>query len=148
MADFSAYLNTPIDNIEAPKPLPTGHYFATIKTPGWASKEAKNEKKTPMVEVGFDIQSADEDVEVDLLPENGVAGKSMFNNYTLNNERGMFQLRQLIEAVIGDSSKGLSLADGLAQIGGQPVKLYIDQEEDSREPGTFQNRIKKTLPAG
>lgn len=147
MVDFSNYLSKSIDTIEAPKPFPTGHYYALIKTPGWTAKESKTEKKTPMVEIGFELQSADEDVDQSLLPTDGIQGKSIFNNYTLNNERGMFQLRQAIEAAIGPASQGLSVGDGLEQIGGQPVKLYLEQEEDNREAGVFVTRVRKVLPA-
>ena len=144
--DFSASLSVPVDSIEAPKPYPTGHYYAIFKDPGWSTKEAKNEKKTPMVELGWELQSADADVDADQLPEGGVQGKSVFNNYTLNNERGMFQLRQALEAVLGDASAGLTLGDCLPQVASQPVLLYLEQEEDNREPGTFVTRVKKVLP--
>lgn len=144
MADFSSYLNVQIDSIEAPKPLPEGHYFAITTNPGWETVES-SQKKTPMLKVTFELQSAAEDVDPGLLPENGVAGKKLSTNFILNNESGPHFARQMMEEAMGLPVAGLSLGEGLQQIAGQPVKLYITQRQ--LDDGTLINDVKKILSA-
>lgn len=140
--DFTAYLSTPLDTIEAPKPLPVGHYYAEVKK--WEAVESKSEKRTPMVRVDFTIRSADSDVDPAELPKDGVNNRLVSVNYTLNNEYGTYQLRQFMADALKLDIKGLSLQDGLEQIAGQPVKLYIEQR--ALDDGRLMADVKKTLP--
>ena len=58
--DFSRYLDVPVEDIEAPKPLPAGTYFATIAK--WEGREVDYKDgsgKTPVVTVSFKLTSAD-----------------------------------------------------------------------------------------
>lgn len=143
--NFDQYLNKSIDEIEAPKPLPVGHYFATIGNPGWKVKESKGEKKSPMVEVEFTLQSADADVDPAMLPEGGVANKRVQTNFVLTSEFGQFNLRRMMEEALGLPVSGLSLGDGLAQIAGQPVKLYIEQRNATDGTDNVFADVKKIL---
>lgn len=138
--DFSTYLTREVESIEAPKPIPPGHYFATVKS--WEAKESK-EKKTPMIAVSFSITDADTDVDTDALPEGGVNNRVVSTNFTLNNEFGAHQLRQMIEA-LGIDTKGLTLGDALEHINGQPCKLEISQRMYNDQP---QAEVKKVLAA-
>lgn len=138
--DFSQYLSKEVDSIEAPKPIPPGHYHATVKA--WEAKESK-EKKTPMISVSFSIVDADTDVDQDALPPGGVANRVVSTNFTLNNEFGAYQLRQMIDA-LGIDSKGISLGDALEHINGLPCKLQITQRMYNDQP---QAEVKAVLAA-
>lgn len=147
--DFSRYLDVPVDTLEAPKPPPIGHYFATIKS--WKGAERDYDKatggpKTPVVEVFFSLTSPDEDVEEDLLPKGGVSGKLVSRDYTLNEESGTYQLRFLAEETCGLPTKGLSLGDTLAMLPGQEVRVQIGHRAGQDE-GQFFPKVLKVISA-
>lgn len=137
--DFSKYLDVAVEELERPKPLPIGHYFATIQS--WKGAEIEFEKgvKTPVVVVIFKVDSADEDVDLDLLPEGGGKGKLLDKNYRLNDpdKSGQFQLRVLGEETCDIPVKGLHLTDLLDAMKGQDVKLYVDHRQGQEEGQVF-----------
>jgi hypothetical protein len=148
--DFSKFLDVDVSNIEAPKPIPVGHYFATIK--GWKGAERDYAKatggaKTPVVELTFSITGPDEDVDEDDLPPKGVSGRLVQRDYSLNEESGVYALRRLGEETCGLDVKGLHLSDLLDALKSQEVKLYIEQRAGAEE-GQFFPQVKKVLPVG
>lgn len=140
-ADFSSYLTIEVDAIPEIKPLPIGHYFATIKSHEF--KESR-EKKTPMMMVSFSITDADTDVDVDALPPGGVSGRVVSTNFTLNNEFGMDGLRKMVKDALHIDTKGLSLGDALEHIDGQPCRIQIEQRMYNDQP---QASVKMVLSA-
>ncbi len=145
--DFSKYLDVAVESIDKPKPLPIAHYFADIK--GWkgAERDYKNgEGLKPVVEVSFAITSADEDADLDLMPEGGCAGRIVTRDYSLDNENGPYMLRRLGEEICGLPVKGLSLGDMLPMLIKQPVKLFVTQRPSTKNDDIFP-QVDKVLPA-
>lgn len=148
MPDFSKYLEVDVASVEAPRPVPVGHYFAVVNSYKTTEVEYQRGTKTPVVEITFKITGADDDVDHDQLPEGGGQGKLVTRNYTLNDpdKAGIYALRRLAEETCDLPVKGLSLGDVLDQLKGQDVKLYIEHRAGSEE-GQFFPRVAKVLSA-
>src|SRR5215475_5813537 len=77
--DYMKYMDVPVDDIEAPKKLPVGHYVASVvKGEG---REAPWSKEVILWTTTFRIVSAMEDVDMDSLPDGG--GKGMIVTWDL-----------------------------------------------------------------
>lgn len=149
--DFSTYLGIAVESVERPMPPPLGHYHATIKA--WKTDERDYAKatggpKTPVVEISYTLTSPGSDVDTDLLPPGGIAGRVVSRDYTLNDETGPYMLRQLGEELCDLDVKGLSLGDMLPLLVGQEVGLYLEQRAGSgNTEGQFFPVVKKVLKA-
>lgn len=144
--DFSRYLDVPVEDIEAPKPLPAGTYFATIAK--WEGREVDYKDgsgKTPVVTVSFKLTSADSDVDPDLLPEGGGQGRIVQRDYRLNDpdKAGMYALRRLGEDTCRLPVKGLQLTDLLREVVNQEVKVFNNPK--TNDEGLTFPRISKVL---
>lgn len=146
MADFSGYLDTPVDNIERPKALVLGHYHALVKS--WKpaernfAKAGEPPKLVPIITVAFTITGASDDVEDPLAD---YASTSASKDYDLSDERGLYALRRLVEDTCGVSGKGLNLQDALDAIKGSDVLLY-NVPRPGKEEGEFYTNIAQVLP--
>lgn len=149
MPDFSAYLDVAVDSVEAPKPLPAGHYFATIAK--YEPREVEYEKgvKTPVLTLSFRISSADEDVEESELPEGGGKGRIVTKDYQLNDpeSRGLFAIRRIAEEACGLPIKGYQFEDLLRTMIGQEVKVFNVPRASKTEEGVFYPNIQRVLAA-
>lgn len=152
-ADFSTYLNVPMDDIPKSLPsLPAGHFFADIAK--WDTGERKydtsNPKNiTPVVELTFRITGPDDDVDPSQLPEGQGVGRIVTKDYTLNDpeKRGHISLRRIAEVACALDVKGLELPDVLDAIVGQTVKVHNTPKAGKQE-GQFYNNIDMVLSAG
>lgn len=152
MADFSVYLNTPMDDIPDNIPsLPVGHYFATITN--WITKErfydTNNPKKgTAVVELTFRIIGPDDDVEGD-LPEGGGKGTLISKDYDIQSDlRGKVNLRKIAKIACGLPVDGQDLPDVLDALKGQDVKVHNSPRPNKKAEGEYFNNIDMVLSAG
>lgn len=144
--DFSKYLEVDVESIERPAPPPPGHYFAAIKS--WKTREVDYKQGAgpqPVVSITFGVTAADDDVDQDLLPLNGLNGVLVSKDYSLNDELGLFQLRKLGEDTCKLPTKGLHLGDLLPMLIGCDVKVLLDQRAD--KDGNMFPQVKGVLPA-
>jgi len=145
--DFSSYLSKSVDDIEAPKPLPGGHFLATFKS--WKGAERDYDKanggpKTPVVELTFNQLQPDEDVE-DELPS-GLSNMAVTKDYRLNDDVGLFGLKRFASETCDVDTKGLDLNDALDACLGSTVKLF-NEPRPGQEEGQFFTNIKRVLKA-
>lgn len=151
--DFSKYLDIAVENVEAAKPLPAGHFFATITK--WEGKERdyKNgEPPVPVVELSFRTTAPDEDVEPDELPANGGIGVICTKDYRLATPAngkveggGQAQLRRLAEDQLELAVAGMHLTDVLDALKGQDCRIYNEPRADKKEEGVFYTNITRVL---
>lgn len=144
-ADFSKFLHVSAEAIERPKPLPLGHYFATIKSYKTAERDfdkANGGPKTPVVELSFAITSPDTDVE-DFDPAM-LKGAPPTKDYKLPDQ--MYMIRELAEKACDLPVKGLEFIDVLDALKGQEVKVF-NEPRPGREEGEFFTNIKRVLSA-
>lgn len=147
--DFSAYLGVKVDDIEAPKPLPLGHYYATFKS--WKGAERDYDKanggpKTPVVELTFSLDEPCDDVEPEELPDKGVNGRIVTKDYQLNDEIGLNGLKLFTSKACGVDTKGLDLGDALDACLSSTVKLF-NEPRPGKEEGQFFPNIRRILDA-
>ncbi len=153
--NFDSYLDVPVENISAAKALPTGHYFADIKS--WKGDERtynKDEGAVPVIELTFVTTGPDEDIPLDELGANGGVGVVIKKDYQLSavtadgKVEGGAQsiLRNMAEKTCDLDTKGLSFRDVLEALKGQPVKIHQEPRADKRNEGVFYNNITKVLP--
>lgn len=143
MADFTDYLSKPLGEMKRVV-LPPGHYFATIKD--WSTKESSTNK--PMLVFVFTIQSAGEDVDTSLLPEQGVANKQLSYFCMLDADFGQDNIRRVIEATGIETDPAQGFGMYLNDTKGMPVLLQITNgNRDKNDPNSeLQENIAKVLP--
>jgi hypothetical protein len=141
--NFDDYLNVPMADMKRVS-LPEGHYYGRVKDYG--TKESQGGK--PMLNIQFTLDSCGDDVDQSQLPEKGVSGKMVSNNYMLDEDFGRAGIREVIVAagVAFDEAQGFGTY--LPSIKGQPVMLHIKQRPvDKQNPdGDKTEDIKKVLP--
>lgn len=137
--DFAALLNKRADDIERPKPLPAGHYFATVLKHEFGSSKNKN---TPYVRFGFKIASADSDVAPEAL-EGVKIEREMRTDFYLTND-ALFRLKDFFEAC-GLTVAGRQMNELVPETTGCSVKLQITQRPDDK--GNIYNDVKTVLKA-
>lgn len=93
--NFSELLNTPLDDVERPKPLPAGSYLCVVKGLPEHGKSAK--KQTPFVNFTLAPQQALEDVDTDALEEmGGLENKTIKATYYLT-ENSLWRIKDFFE---------------------------------------------------
>lgn len=156
MADFSRYMDVPMENVSAQKPLPLGHYLATFV--GFKTAErtfVKDEGNVPILTLQFKTQAPCDDVEPSDLGADGGIGTLVSKDYRFNPpakdgkvEGGAHQaVRRIAEDIMGLDTKGLSLGDTLAAMKGSQVKLHNEPRQDKNDPDVSYTNITKVLSA-
>lgn len=144
--DFSKYLDVRVEDIKRPEAPPLGHYGATIKS--WKPREVDYQQGAgpqPVARVYFTLNHAYDDVEPSELPEGGIAGKMVDNDYDLTDP---WMIRVLAEDTLGLNVKGLGLGEVLDALEGQEVKLYMEQrmgKAGSKTEGQAFPKVSKVL---
>ena len=125
-ADFSSYLDVPVEDIKQPTPPPEGHYIARVKS--HKAREVTynaDEGPTPVYTIYFEGLTPLDDVDETLIPE-GLANKMVsWDSGSLRDGTGQAQLRKIGEEAMELPVKGLTLTDLLAQFTGQEVKVFV-----------------------
>ena len=154
--DFSSYLNVKAEDIERPRPLPIGHFFATLQS--WRGVERfydkENPKKaTPSIELTFKIDGPDHDVDTFAVPAN-LVGSLCTRDYNLVEQKGdkvegggQAQLKRLAAETMGLDIKGLDLEGILDAMKGSAVRVYNEPRPDRNDPEVFYTNIKKVISA-
>lgn len=147
--DFSTYLNVAVESIEAPRAAPAGHYFAVFQSWKGAERDyakASGGPPTPVVECTYKITAPDTDAsEEDADAANKAVNRLVTKDYTLNEESGLYALRQMLAVACGIDTKGLDLSDALDAAKGSDVKVY-NVPRAGKEEGQFYNNIVRVLP--
>lgn len=93
--NFSDLLNTSADEVERPKPLPTGSYLCVVK--GLPEHGQSSQKKTPFLKFLLQPMQALEDVDTEALEEmGGLENKTIPATYYIT-EDAMWRLKKFYE---------------------------------------------------
>lgn len=146
--DFSKFLNTAIEEHEAPKVPPIGHYYATIRSQKIDERDFGAEHgKRVLVTLTFKLTAADSDVE-EPISDKELAAAIVTKDYALNGDRPQgHMLRTLAEKTLGLNVTGQSFGEVLEAIVGHDVKVYIEHRNDKNDPERIYADVKKVLPA-
>ncbi len=154
--DFSQYLDIPVENISAAKPLPLGMFYAEIISWRGAERDYKNgEPVVPVVEFTYRTTGVCEVDDEGLLPDNGGIGVLVTRDYRLAapNKQGKVEgggqqaIRRFAEDGLKLDVKGLDLRDVLEAMKGQPVRVYNEPRGDKKNEGVYYNNITQVLPS-
>src|SRR5262249_35519388 len=124
-------LRTPIDEIEPPKLLPPGHYICVVQGPPNYGKIESTGTKTAV----FPLKPimAEEDVDEDILKEQGGIGDRMLYHTLYMTDNALIRVKNFLEdcGVEYDKSdkkkgiKGASLDEGIAAVVGHQVRVKV-----------------------
>lgn len=122
MPDFSKILNTSLDEVKAPVPVPPGTYAIQI------TKHELNEfgqKKTPGVKFSFKLLSAYEDVDQDELAKvENWQSRELNKTYWLT-EDSIYRVKDAAKDVFGIKVEGRSLGEIIEEFRGQSAAVNI-----------------------
>lgn len=145
MSDFESLLNTPAEEIEAPKPVPQGSYRAQIM--GFDQIES-SQKKTPGIAFTVRLIEAQDDVDPDALAEyketgGDISKKEMKHTFYLTNASS-FMLKEFMKDVLGIGESGRTLAAMLEETKGKEfiVKVVL---KTSKSSGRFYSEIAEAI---
>lgn len=127
--DFRSLLNTPMDDIKRPVPLPAGTYHGVI---GKHTFGESRQKKTPYVQYDLGLQSAGDDVEESEMDGIDLAKKSLNVTYYLT-EDARYRIKELLESV-GVQTEGRGLGECIPEATNARVMIAITQRNS--EDGT------------
>lgn len=152
-ANFDSYLDIEVESIERPQAPPVGHYspcrIAAWKQGERAFNKDDPSKKTPVIEIFFQLGSPEEDARENAesfgVDAESFVGRTVSRDYDLSDPQGQFGLRRMAEDTCSLDVKGLKLREVLDQLKGQEVKLYMEQRV-GREEGEFFPKVSKVLP--
>ncbi len=139
--DFKSLLEKRTDEVERPKPLPAGHYFAVVT--GTENGNSK-EKGTPYVRFAFKIISPGDDVAQEGLEGVKVEGRELRTDYYLTND-ALFRLKDFFEAC-GLSLAGRTMGELIPECISQQVRLQIVQNK-AKDSDAVYNNIKAVVKA-
>lgn len=133
--DFSKLLNKQADQIEKPKPVPPGTYYATVGTHKFG--QTTSEKQTPYVEFEIRLTQPDEDVDEEQFAEFGgqekLGARAMRYTFYLTDD-AEWRLVNFFEA-LGLGTSGRTLGELIPETQGQALKVTVSHSPNQRQPG-------------
>lgn len=121
--DFEAALNKRADEIEKPKPLPTGTYLCIVLPEQDFQKIGQ--KETPALNIQFRPLQAGEDVDTGALSEiEGWNNRKIRHTLWLT-EDSLWRVKEFLTDVCEISSKGKSLREMFAELPGKQVWVQL-----------------------
>ena len=103
--DFQDILNTPLKEIERPKPYPVGSYIALVE--GLPSFDKVGENQTPCVDFNLRFLSANDDVDkLQLVEAGGINGKAIRHRLFLTKDAAWRLKKFLIDDLQLDDADG------------------------------------------
>lgn len=149
MTSFSDILSTPMDTIEAPKPMPVGTYLCAVK--GLPKQDERSSAKGHWDTIDFTLTvlAAQEDVDSDALADFGaVQGKELRQGFMFdrsdeeNRKNSMFRLGEFLKS-LGVEPTGKTLAQAINETPGTQVLATVKWRPDTAT-GRVYTEIKST----
>lgn len=140
-ANFDAILDTQMDAIEKPKPLPQGKYAAQVKTFKYVTSK---EKQTPGAEVTFRILRPIETEDDALAQSMDYSERELRTSFWLTPD-ARFRAKEFLENHLGIHASGRSLGDVFNDCVNQPCTVLL--VHTTAADGNVWANIKSTGPA-
>lgn len=119
---FEGLLDTNLDEVEKPKPLPEGSYLTRVVS---YEETISSKKKTPGLKFTFEIIEPMDDVdESEIEAVGGVVGKNQRTTYWLT-EGSMFMLKEFLEEHVGVDIEGQKLSDAIQAAVNEVVVINV-----------------------
>lgn len=152
MADVNQMLDTNLDEVRPPQPVPGGTYILCVNDHEIIESR---EKKTPGVQFDLGIASVCDDVPSEAVQDyEQAAGEPITAKHFKNNQttfwlspKALFMLKDFLEKC-GVNTKGRPIKAALGDVKGCTVKAVIGQTVSNRPGDTSVfNEIQSWLPA-
>ena len=127
--NFRQLLSQPTDQVERPKPLPTGHYRGEITN--YEFGVSKN-KQTPFVRFIIVPEEADADVDRDRLSGIDLSKKEMRKDFYITNT-ALYRLSDALDAILGQQ-QGRNFDERIPET--RNAKILFGVTERQNEEGT------------
>lgn len=142
---FADILNKPLDEAEAPKPLPIGTYQCQIK------KVPQMTERGDFDIIEFDLNIIKPEDDVDLSDYEGeVAGKMVRHSFLFSKTDKeaaagtLFRLKQFLGDHLGLEIAGKSTTEALAMVPGSQCLVSTKWDPDKNDPSRIYTRVKST----
>lgn len=119
--NFREALSVRSDEIERPKPLPVGHYYATIR--GHEFNVSK-QRQTPFVRFLLAVTEAADDVDPSEIEGIDLSRRELRKDYYIT-PAAKFRLADMLDSVIGQPNR--TLDERLPDTRGQRVLIQVTQ---------------------
>ena len=120
--DFRTLLQTPMDTIEKPKPLPAGTYHGVVSRHEFGES---SQKRTPYVRFHLQPTSAADDVDPAGLEGIDLSKKALRRDYFLTAD-ALYRLKGFLDS-IGVSTTGRSLGEAIPDSTNARVLMQVTQ---------------------
>ncbi len=130
---FQELLDTPVNDIEAPKLPPDGSWRLNIATT--IIREPKDKNSPGAVLLGFHLGSPLEDVDADELEAFGDYEEfaMLWNRFRLRDEKDQYYLDKFITTA-GGEREGRSLEEALKGLQGYEVIAQVEHQPNANDP--------------
>jgi hypothetical protein len=148
---FESILDTPADEVERPKPLPTGTYDVIVS--GLPEHGQSSQKRTPFVKFTYVLQAAGEDVDEDelvtlLTKKDGtvepLTSKSIKDTYYTTPD-SLFRLTDAIENM-GIEQEGKTIRQCLDETPNASLRILVGHRASEDGTQVFAE-VKRTMKA-
>lgn len=130
-ADFNDLLDTNLDDVKAPVPLPIGTYSFTVKN---YELDKSSQKQTPFVRFLVNPTAAHDDVDEDMLAEvENWQQKNLRATFYLT-DAALFMLKNFLEEACGLDVAGKTIKELIPEAVGCDVVGYVTQQEGNNGP--------------
>lgn len=143
-ATFESILDTPVADVERPKPLPAGTYDAIVK--GLYEEGVSAQKKTPFVRFTYAITNAGDDVDAQELEDmGGITDKTIKDTYYTTPD-ALFRLTDVLTNMGLDGLDTKTIRQALSETPNCEIRIVVGHR--TSEDGTqIFAEVKRTMRA-
>lgn len=127
-SNFAELLQTPMDSIKRPPPLPAGTYHGVITSHEMITS---SQKKTPGVRYNVTLTAPGDDVDAAALDGIDLTKRSLRRDYWLTADAS-YRLKELLQSV-GVSVEGRSLGECIPEARNAKVLVSITQRMEGKD---------------
>lgn len=142
MVNFNDVLNTPVDSIEPPKPMPMGSYIWLVRRHELGESA---QKKTPQVTFYCTPVQAMDDVDRSMLPENWNQKERRLTFYLTPDS--LFRLTDFL-GHLGLNTKGRTIGACIPETTNQQFIGTVVHSPGQRDPSKIYDNIESTAKVG
>lgn len=140
---FADILNTPVDDIVAPKPTPIGTWTFAINIV--KVLDPKDADMPGVLLFGLKPQAPGVDVNPDEAAALDLESAQEWNRFQLRDKRDAYRIRKFLEAA-GVETSGRTLIEAAMSAEGYEVNAYVDHEPARDDPELTYVRMKDFGP--
>lgn len=147
MTNFEDILNSSLETVEKPRPLPAGTYIGFLE--GLPNIDRVGQNKTLMARFRFKITAPGEDIDMDELPPGGCQGKTLF--YTLwlqgdDKERTAWEVKRFFTEMMGMDTANKSVSQLLNETTGRQLVANVVLRSTKSDTPELVNDIRSFAP--